>query len=73
MSDRKAFETAVSLAPAAPRPSARLAGVAMTDRPALGSEAHREQVRAIRMSAKSPREAARQISEYTNSLKGVVA
>ena len=71
MSDRKAFETAVSLAPPAPRPSARLAGVAMTDRPALGSEAHREQVRAIRMSAKSPREAARQISEYTNSLKGV--
>ena len=32
-----------------------------------------QQVRAIRMSAKSPREAARQISEYTNSLKGVVA
>ena len=73
MSDRKAFHTAVSLAPVSPRPTARVAGVAMTEGVRLGSPEHAAQLRSIRETAKSPREAALRMSEYTASLKGVRA
>lgn len=73
MSDRKAFQTAIALAPVAPRPTQRLAGVAMTEGVRLGSAEHAAQLRSIRESAKSPREAALRMSEYTASLKGVRA
>lgn len=73
MSDRKAFHTAVSLAPVAPRPTQRLAGVAMTEGVRLGSAEHAAQLRSIRETAKNPREAALRMSEFTNSLKGVRA